>query len=643
MTPFISLCMIVKNEEKVLGRCLESVKDHIDEIIIVDTGSEDRTREIAREYTTNIFDYHWDNNFSEARNFAASKATGEWILVLDADEYVDPVNLADAITEIKNNKNAFEVYAVNIINFAGKNGESIAQHRHVRIYRNNNNIEFFRTIHEQLRKKDNSPVRLGLSSLMVYHSGYLAKTVKEKKKNSRNLVLVEQELLKDGKAFDFFNLGNELRLLGKTEEALNAYIKAYQKKEGFWMDWIPFCLCNMVECLINLNRYSDALAVIEDAAQIFNNTADFIYLRGHIYLAQNRYEDAKKVFMNIISNSNRYHSVIKSPDYRDYLPNKRLGFIYEQERDYENAVRYFIRALNYNKYCLESAVRVIKILSKFHSETEIYNFFSENIFTDNKEFIHKILIFTLNQGLTEFATLLLNNYYSENELMKYLIKLKIDIIKGNYNVYMYDEKIESESLLWGLNSSIIDTADLYILYCNMDKCENRRYLEVIINNSNLSSILGIINYENEEHTPIDVDGYIYLIEKCIVFQKFDLLKKLIELKDSIEIDVNARIASVFYNKGYEDESIEFYQLANEESLEKNDYIQIIDWLIAKKNFQEAYRISLNCINKYKDDFRFHKYIIVLLEQEGKSAGKEILNALRIFKDSEWLDLKLLSI
>lgn len=88
----ISLCMIVKNEEKVLDRCLTSIADLMDEIIIVDTGSTDRTKEIARNYTDQIYDFEWIDDFSAARNFAFSKATKEYIYSADADEVLDEEN-----------------------------------------------------------------------------------------------------------------------------------------------------------------------------------------------------------------------------------------------------------------------------------------------------------------------------------------------------------------------------------------------------------------------------------------------------------------------------------------------------------------------------------------------------------------------
>lgn len=88
----VSLCMIVKDEERVLDRCLSCLADLMDEIIIVDTGSEDRTKEIAAKYTDKIYDFTWINDFSAARNFAFSKATGDYIYSADADELLDELN-----------------------------------------------------------------------------------------------------------------------------------------------------------------------------------------------------------------------------------------------------------------------------------------------------------------------------------------------------------------------------------------------------------------------------------------------------------------------------------------------------------------------------------------------------------------------
>lgn len=84
-----------KNEERYLAQCLSSVKDVIDEIIIVDTGSTDKTLEIAKSFNAKIFNFDWINDFSAARNFALNKCSGDWILYLDADEELNPKSLDD--------------------------------------------------------------------------------------------------------------------------------------------------------------------------------------------------------------------------------------------------------------------------------------------------------------------------------------------------------------------------------------------------------------------------------------------------------------------------------------------------------------------------------------------------------------------
>ncbi|RKX21112.1 MAG: glycosyltransferase, partial [Candidatus Zixiibacteriota bacterium] len=98
----ISACMIVKNEEELLPGCLDSIRDLVDEIIIVDTGSDDKTMEIARSYGAKIFEQPWEGNFSKHRNYSMEQATSDWILIIDADEKLDNSNLR-SLVKIKNN------------------------------------------------------------------------------------------------------------------------------------------------------------------------------------------------------------------------------------------------------------------------------------------------------------------------------------------------------------------------------------------------------------------------------------------------------------------------------------------------------------------------------------------------------------
>ena len=136
----LSLCMITKNEEKNISRCLNSVKEIVDEIIIVDTGSTDNTIEIAKSYGANIYHYDWTNDFSDARNKSLEKATKDWILVLDADEelpYEEGLKLKNVI-----NTSQMEGLFLRLENIIGDRnlGDAVV----LRAFKNNSNYKIGR-------------------------------------------------------------------------------------------------------------------------------------------------------------------------------------------------------------------------------------------------------------------------------------------------------------------------------------------------------------------------------------------------------------------------------------------------------------------------------------------------------------------
>jgi len=157
--------MIVKNEEKVIERCLSSVSHLVDEVVVVDTGSTDRTKELVLRYTSRVYDFDWINDFSAARNYAASKALGKWILVLDADEYIDEENFKEFILKLKEDNDRNDSYYATILNFTGDFGESLVQNFHDRVYKNNGEISYKRKIHEQFKSIMDKPLKYKKSNL----------------------------------------------------------------------------------------------------------------------------------------------------------------------------------------------------------------------------------------------------------------------------------------------------------------------------------------------------------------------------------------------------------------------------------------------------------------------------------------------
>lgn len=172
MSKTISLCMIVKNEEKVLSKCLESVQGIVDEIIIVDTGSTDKTLDVAKKYTDKIYYFDWISDFSAARNESLKYANSDYILILDADEYLEEgVNLQE---DIKKN---YDYYLFGIKNEISLNRNFIF--RAIRMFKNHISLRYENRLHEHLNIHSGIEYSKGVKFL-INHIGYTDDKMLEK-------------------------------------------------------------------------------------------------------------------------------------------------------------------------------------------------------------------------------------------------------------------------------------------------------------------------------------------------------------------------------------------------------------------------------------------------------------------------------
>ncbi len=146
----ISLCMIVKNEETVLARCLESIKDVVDEINIIDTGSTDTTKSIAAKYTSRIFDFKWINHFAAARNFSFQQATKDYILWLDADDVVT-VEGRDKLQHLKSTLSpTVDAVSMNYHISFDEQGNAVHTLRRNRLVKRHRQFQWIGAVHEFL-------------------------------------------------------------------------------------------------------------------------------------------------------------------------------------------------------------------------------------------------------------------------------------------------------------------------------------------------------------------------------------------------------------------------------------------------------------------------------------------------------------
>jgi len=185
--PTLSLCMIVRDEAAMLGECLESAAGLADEIVVVDTGSEDGTREIARSYGARVIRFVWRDDFSAARNASLDAATGDWILWLDADERLRKAEHDRLRGLIMSGSH--DAYLVPILS-PKPNGSQVT--RGHRLFRKDRRVRFAGRVHEQIGPSlERAGYRVGAADIAIDHLGYNLAADKQRGKNARNLRLLE--------------------------------------------------------------------------------------------------------------------------------------------------------------------------------------------------------------------------------------------------------------------------------------------------------------------------------------------------------------------------------------------------------------------------------------------------------------------
>ncbi|MCP4253973.1 MAG: glycosyltransferase [Candidatus Scalindua sp.] len=188
--PTLSLCMIVKDEEKSLPTCLESVKDYVDEIIIVDTGSTDSTVEIAESYNAIVYHHAWENSFSKARNYSLKYATCDWILIMDADEEIEE-NDAYKLRETIRDDDVSLIYMPAFSKEKGGMNSSV--YLIERVFRNNLDFRYEGIVHNTLKFSG----RCKSENIVFYHYGYHLGDEQMERKFTRTSTLLKEQIKDD--------------------------------------------------------------------------------------------------------------------------------------------------------------------------------------------------------------------------------------------------------------------------------------------------------------------------------------------------------------------------------------------------------------------------------------------------------------
>lgn len=543
MKPTLSVCMIVKNEEKVLGRCLESIVDIADEIIVVDTGSSDRTKQIASKYTNKLYDFMWVDDFSKARNFAASKAKGNWLLALDADEYVDRESFKKLKAKLEKNSLEYNIVGLQIVSFVGDKGINTALNYHERLYKNDPNIYYVRSIHEVL-KHNESKEKAGIIDFQIFHTGYLSDTMISKDKSSRNLTLLLDK--KDKDPMDYFFIANEYRNLNKLDMAIKYYQKAYSLKPSIDHDWVKKTLLFLAETLHRRNRGKEALEILKSCVEIYPNIVDYKYLGGAIYFDLKQYESSKDIFEEILMQKENLIAD-SSIDYLEMSPLKYLGEIYEKEGEIQKAVKSYSRALSLNQTDDQMWIKLISLLSNHATLKELSDFLNNNMLNKNTMTpikVIRILLAVPNQNVQKLSRSLMDEALTPTQYDGLLLKnLLLDNCVDDVVEYFLNKN--GYQAIEILATGIFNIIDFILVTLNRNIEEFKKFLNEVKYDQPLNNLYKLLFEKNPNKlNETEESLFIKVIEQAKVLDDKNTIEKLYEKRVFLTKESRERVMEV---------------------------------------------------------------------------------------------------
>ncbi|MGL5711462.1 MAG: tetratricopeptide repeat-containing glycosyltransferase family 2 protein [Paraclostridium sp.] len=333
----ISLCMIVKNEEDVIARCINSIKDAIDEIIIVDTGSNDNTIELALSLGAKVYNYKWNDDFGAARNYAFSKATMEYIMWLDADDIIKEKDLKRILNLKKNFDTDIESVNMRYVVSIDKDGNESYVVKRNRIVKREIGFRWIGFIHEFLAVSN----KVLYTDIQIFHQ-------KEKEKTDRN-IRIYKEALKNGVILstrDKFYYSNELYHNGFYEEAIEAYNVFLQDPEA-WIEDIKTALISLSKCYELIGNDKMRIDTLLSSFKYMTPRSDYCCEIGYYFLDKKEYN--KAIHWYKLATDSNDKETIGLLDHGTYtwIPNLQLCVCYFNLGDYEKSNYYNEQAAKY--------------------------------------------------------------------------------------------------------------------------------------------------------------------------------------------------------------------------------------------------------------------------------------------------------
>ena len=309
----VSLCMIAKDEAHCIADCINSVKSIISEIVLVDTGSTDDTVRIATELGARVFHLPWEDDFAKARNYSLRFATGDWILVLDADEKFSPRDLESVNSLLADRGVCWEFLQrhysedIRISDYQPCKGEDPEMEQSypgyfesglVRLFPNHLGIEYRGRIHELAEHSiyEKKQLKIRRSKVRIHHYGH-TKAAKDLKKKGKLYTPLGEKKIQDRPADwkGFFELGVEHNNNGQLQASELALIRSLQLNPLYLDTWVNL---GYVQC--ELKKYEESIATLRRALEINPSCEEAMLNMGVVYLRAGGVKEAEELFRQAI-------------------------------------------------------------------------------------------------------------------------------------------------------------------------------------------------------------------------------------------------------------------------------------------------------------------------------------------------------
>lgn len=647
----VTACVIVKNEEKNITTWLKSMHLLADELIVVDTGSTDKTKEIVKENNIHVYDFIWQDNFAAAKNYALTKATGDWITFFDADEYFSvqvAENLKIYLRKYLHDARV-EGFLCKLINIDKDNGNKLlSSFYQLRIFKNNRDFSYVGTIHEQLKNNGKALQLVTLpNNVFVYHTGYSAKINSIKIK--RNLDLLQKGIALHGKNPELYPyLANCYFSLGDYKKAIT-YLQLFIKSGIKMIGAELYIYDKYIDALI-LAKCSNKKVVtaINDALFKYPESADLHYKKGIILFKTKYYVAAEKFLQQALllhSDINK-RTASRMENYL-FMIYAILAEINVLKGEKVQAIKYFCKSLEENHHS-QSFMNLYYLLSNYSVKVKI-KLFNKFYDMDNIDFLLSIFMYLADYKLYLFYKKFYNNGMASDYTLTYFVNGKYSLLVKKISVELGN--LYKKIIICLLNKEINVSTKMQVvlpeIIIEFLQMSTRRKLKVCEEN-NLLKEKDKLNMK-QKNFQIDSKLITEIIENCkllfltiIAQNKFSdqYLKflpnsmnqiilvyfgKLKHLTDDHTDAYEAMLLAIINNMSQS--ILERYILLAEDFATKRQK-KIIDTLMEKYQWRAAYVLLKKIIRKHEKDYNLlYSYARCLYYRgELNSAEKYFLQA-----------------